>query len=378
VDWWIYHALPVLVAFGYPIAVSGLMVIIERRVCAFIQDRVGPNRVDVPLLRYLVGREGLIKIGGLGQPLADAIKLIAKEDIIPARADRRLFTIAPLFVLVPPLVAIVVIPMSMPVGKFSLQAADPGVGLLFVLAVISLSSYGIAFGGWASNSRYSLLGAIRASAQMISYEVGMGLVLVSMFLLSGTARMSEIVGAQAEGFWEWNIFTVPGVIGCGLFVICAFAENNRLPFDLPECEAELVGGYHTEYSAMKFAMFLQGEYIAMLLMSSLMVTLFFGGWHFPGMESETFASWHPVVITLLSLAVFVVKTMLIMLFYVQVRWTLPRFRYDQLMRLGWKTIIPLALANLLLAAAIVTWKAQQEKGAERPDGRSTIHAADRR
>lgn len=398
----IRFVIPVLVVFHVPFLISIAMIVIERRQCAFIQDRAGPNRVDpgdlvglLPfcrglgaLINRIVGRRGILRIGGLAQPLADAIKLFAKEEIVPARADKPLFHLAPLFVFVPPLIAMGVVPLSMPirmedrgvVDYFSiLQVADPGVGILFVLAVISLAPYGVALGGWASNSRYSLLGAIRASAQMISYEVGMGLVLVSLLLMTGTARMSEIVGTmvdgeftgQAAGFWHWNIFTLPGVIGFGLFIICAFAENNRLPFDLPECEAELVGGYHTEYSSMKFAMFMQGEYLSMILMSSLMVSLFFGGWHFPGIEG--LADW-PVWGTIVSLAVFTAKVMVIMLLYVQVRWTLPRFRYDQLMRIGWKTVIPLALANLLLAAFLVTMKSESDKKVEVPHGRNAIHA----
>lgn len=365
-----WKLLPVLLVFGAVLAVVPLLVYLERKVCAWIQNRVGPNRVGLlgpdGLAQGVLGFSGGGKriLGGLLQPLADAIKLISKEDFIPAQADKFLFSLAPFFALLPPFLTFVVVPVGADLTfggtTVPLIVADLGVGMLWVLSVSSLAAYGVQLGGWASNSKFSLLGGVRATAQMISYEITMGLVLLSVFMHYDSLSLREIVQAQAtyfdpllgrlaaNGLGSWGVWHQP--LAALLFVICAFAENNRLPFDMPECEAELVGGYHTEYSSMKFGMFFQGEYIAMLAMGAVISTLFFGGWHYPGYASVAAAS--PNLAALISLAVLGAKVMIFVLFQMWVRWTLPRFRYDQVMELGWKVLIPLALVNLVVTALV--------------------------
>ena len=277
---------------------------------------------------------------GLLQPLADVIKLLFKEDIIPDRADRTLFSLAPLLAFAPAAIAFVAIP----VGR-DLQVADLNVGVLYVLAITSLGVYGISFGGWASNSKYSLLGGIRSSAQIISYEISMGLAIVSVLMIAGDVHLGSIVEWQAEN--GWIIFYQP--LAFIIFLVAAFAENNRLPFDMAECESELVGGFHTEYTGMKFGMFFLGEYIAMIVMSALLVTLFLGGWDPVFFELPEGAAG-----TAISVLCFTVKLLAVLFLYIWVRWTLPRFRYDQLMKLGWKTFVPLALLNIVLTGIVVS------------------------
>jgi NADH-quinone oxidoreductase subunit H len=344
----------------FVLALVPLMVIIERRLSAWMQGRLGPNRVDLPWL----GRLGGILPSGLGHPLADAIKLLFKEEIIPEGADKFLFCAGPLLVLIPPALGMIVIPFGNQIGDAPLQVADLGVGILFTMSVLSVAVYGLAFGGWASNNKYSLLGGLRASAQLVSYELALGLSIIAAVMLtaatspdgSGTINPRIMVDLQSRGIQYWNVFgggdwrLAPfGILGFILFFVSALAENNRLPFDLPECEAELVGGYHTEYSSMKFSVFMMGEYVGMILMSSLMVTFFLGGWSFPGITDP---KNHGLFAGLLSVAVFVAKIMAILVFYVVIRWTLPRFKYNQLMNLGWKRLVPLALANVLAIAAV--------------------------
>ena len=302
-----------------------MLVMAERRICAAIQNRVGPNRVG-PM--------------GLLQPLADVIKLLFKEEIIPDRADRTLFSLAPLLAFAPAAISFVAIP----VGR-DLQVADLNVGVLYVLAITSLGVYGISFGGWASNSKYSLLGGIRSSAQIISYEIAMGLAIVSVLMISGNVHLGSIVEWQAEN--GWIIFYQP--LAFIIFLVAAFAENNRLPFDMAECESELVGGFHTEYTGMKFGMFFLGEYIAMIVMSALLVTLFLGGWDPVFFELPEGAAG-----TAISVLCFTVKLLAVLFLYIWVRWTLPRFRYDQLMKLGWKAFVPLALLNIVLTGIVVS------------------------
>ena len=318
-------ALRAVLIFGGIMTLVPMLVLAERRIAAVIQNRIGPNRVG-PL--------------GLLQPLADVIKLLFKEDITPNRADRILFSLAPFLAFAPAAIAFVAIP----VGK-DLQVADLSVGVLYVLAVTSLGVYGISFGGWASNSKYSLLGGIRSSAQIISYEIAMGLAIVSVLMVAGNIRLGSIVEWQAEH--GWIIFYQP--VAFMIFLVAAFAENNRLPFDMAECEAELVGGFHTEYTGMKFGMFFLGEYIAMIVMSALLVTLFLGGWDPVFFELPGGAAG-----TALSVLCFALKLLAVLFLYIWVRWTLPRFRYDQLMRLGWKTLVPLALLNIVLTGIIVS------------------------
>jgi NADH-quinone oxidoreductase subunit H len=318
--------------FGALMSLVPLLVLAERRIAAWIQNRVGPNRVGP---------------GGLLQPLADILKLAFKEDLRPAGSDRLLYPLAPVMAMLPPAFAFAAIP----VGR-DLQVARMDIGVLFVVSATSLGVYGISFGGWASNNKYSLLGGLRSSAQIISYEIAMGLSLVSLLMVAGTVDLQDIVLGQ-RGLLHWNVFAQP--LAFLIFFIAAFAENNRLPFDLPECEAELVGGYHTEYSSMRFATFFLGEYIAMVTMSSLLVTLFLGGWD-PGL----FTLPEGVLGTALSVGVFLFKVLAVLFVYMWVRWTLPRFRYDQLMHLGWKGLIPLGLGNIALTAVVLAgldaWK----------------------
>ena len=311
--------------FGGIMTLAPMLVMAERRICAAIQNRIGPNRVG-PM--------------GLLQPLADVIKLLFKEDIIPDRADRTLFSLAPLLAFAPAAIAFVAIP----VGR-DLQVADLNVGVLYVLAITSLGVYGCSFGGWASNSKYSLLGGIRSSAQIISYEIAMGLAIVSVLMIAGDVHLGSIVEWQAEN--GWIIFYQP--LAFIIFLVAAFAENNRLPFDMAECESELVGGFHTEYTGMKFGMFFLGEYIAMIVMSALLVTLFLGGWDPVFFELPEGAAG-----TAISVLCFTVKLLAVLVLYIWVRWTLPRFRYDQLMKLGWKTFVPLALLNIVLTGIVVS------------------------
>ncbi len=365
VAWSLYawKALPVLLVFSGVLGIVPVLVFLERKICAYIQDRIGPNRVGV------LGPDGPLDgmfgikitksrfLGGLVQPLADAVKLISKEDFIPARAEKVIFTLAPFFALLPPFLTMIVVPFGAVIdvgdgslNNFPLMVADLNIGILWALSVASLSAYGLALGGWASNSKFSLLGGIRATAQMISYEVALGIVILSVVMQYETVSLRVMVETQAAGhFLGWGLFHQP--LAFVLFVICAFAENNRLPFDMPECEAELVGGYHTEYNSMKFGMFFQGEYIAMVAMGALTATFFLGGWHFPYYGTVK-ACCGTNIAAALSVIVFSIKVMAYVLFSMWVRWTVPRFTYKQVMGLGWKGLIPLALANLLITAVI--------------------------
>jgi NADH-quinone oxidoreductase subunit H len=319
-----------------------VLVWLERKISAYIQGRYGSNRVAV------FG----VKLGGFFQPLADAVKLIFKEDIMPSTVDRFLFRLAPTLVLIPPMVAFTVIPFGHKWGEEHLVVARVPVGILLIMSVLSIAVYGLAFGGWASNNKWSLLGGLRSSAQMISYELTLGLTIITAIMMSGSIDPVTIVERQAER--GWNIIgggsplLAPfGVVAAILFYVASLAENNRLPFDLPECEAELVGGYHTEYSSMKYAMFMQGEYVAMTTMSALLTTIWLGGWHCPGVPQGNLW-WH----ALLSHGVFAAKVGALLILGIWIRWTLPRFRYDQLMTLGWKVLVPIALVNLAAVGVI--------------------------
>ncbi len=322
-------------------AVLGLLtivaytVLLERRVAAWIQDRVGPNRVG-PM--------------GLMQPIADFIKLVTKEDLLPAYANKIYYILAPALVMIPSLLVIGVIPWGSYLGEVKCVIADIDTGILFVFAITSLAVYGIVLAGWASNSKYPFLGGIRSSAQMISYEIAMGMSVIPLFLIVGQLNLSEVITWQANN--GWLILYSP--ISFVIFLIAAFAETNRLPFDLPESETELVGGYHTEYSSMKFALFFMGEYAAMIAASAMMVTLFFGGWTLPGLSTPA----STIAAGLLHIGIFVAKLLAFMVLFIWVRWMLPRFRYDQLMDLGWRRFIPLALVNILVTAVVLWMKAK--------------------
>jgi NADH-quinone oxidoreductase subunit H len=317
-----------------------IMTWVERRVCGLIQDRWGPNRVG-PF--------------GLFQPFADGVKFVMKEDIMPKEAYKPTYVLAPAMGLVAALCAFAIIPFGPTVELFgrkvALQIVDLDGGILFAFAAASLGVYGIVLAGWSSRSKYSLMGGLRSSAQMISYELAMGLSVIGVLLVSGTLRPSTIVEQQSGWFWHWNAFAGGWqVLGFLVFLIAGFAETNRLPFDLPEAEAELVAGYHTEYSSMKFAMFMMSEYINMITSSSLLVTLFLGGWQlgFP----VPLSGWSLWALQILA---FVAKVAFFQFVFVWVRWTLPRFRYDQLMNVGWKGLLPLSLANVLLSAVLVAF-----------------------
>jgi len=354
-------------------------VMAERRISAAIQDRIGPNRVGVPL-----GGVNILGIftmpkwtwWGLGQPLADALKFMLKEEFTPAHVNKLYFWMAPAMAMVPALLTICVIPFSsthavtLPFIDYTMKSpgviADVGIGVLLVFAISSLSVYGIVLAGWSSNSKYPFLGGIRSSAQMISYEVSMGLSVIPIFLVMGNLRLSDVVDYQSANGWTILPFLVSGwplhnwqsyilwpsmLLSFLIFLVSAFAETNRLPFDLPESETELVGGYHTEYSAMKFALFFLGEYAAMIVASCLMVTLFLGGWSLP---STTYMSWQTEWWSLLIYpVVFLIKMCFFIVFFIWIRWTLPRFRYDQLMGLGWKCILPISLANIVLTCILL-------------------------
>lgn len=306
------------------------LVYAERRVSAFIQNRIGPNRV---------GPWGLL------QAPADVLKLFIKEEIVPAKANRAIHTLAPMISITVALVTFAVIPFGDHISLFGseikLMIADVNIGVLYILALTSLGVYGVTLSGWSSNNKYSLLGGLRSSAQMISYELSMGLSVVGVIMVAGTLQMDRIVELQ-RGL-AWNCFLTP--IGFVTFLVASFAETNRLPFDLPEAEPELVGGYHTEYSGMKFGTFFLAEYANMITSSALIVTLFLGGWQVPFIGLLPLS---PFWVSVVQVLAFCVKVAAVLFFYIWVRWTIPRFRYDQLMNLGWKVMLPLALLNLAI------------------------------
>ena len=326
----IFSLLKIVIAvFAVVLPMVAYSVVAERRISAWIQDRIGPNRV---------GPFGLL------QPAADGLKFILKEDFTPAYARKVYFWLAPAVAMVPALLTLAVIPFGSQLGSQKAVIADLNVGILFTFGIVSLSVYGIVLAGYASNSKYPFLGGIRSSAQMISYEIAMGLSVVPVFMLVGDLNLSAVIDYQKSG--AWLILKQP--IAFVIFLVAAFAETNRLPFDMPEAESELVGGYHTEYSSMKFALFFLGEYAAMIAVSAMMVVLFLGGWTLPfaGLN-ETATS---LGMGLLQVGIFIGKLLLFMGLFIWVRWMLPRFRYDQLMDIGWKRFVPLAIANIVVTA----------------------------
>jgi len=334
----------------------------ERRVSAFIQDRLGPNRVGP---------------AGLFQPIADIFKLLLKEDFTPRHVNTFYYWLAPCLALVPAIITIAVVPFGSTLLGVPMVIADINVGILYVFAVASLGVYGIVLAGWASNSKYPFLGGVRSSSQMISYELSLGLAVIPVFLLVGNLRLTSVVRYQIEHGWmiapfigDWTnlgkwLLTIPMIISFVVFTIAVFAETNRLPFDLPEAEQELAGGYHTEYSSMKFALFFLGEYAAMISGSAIIVTLFLGGWHLPlpswhgafhwVLVDGTAPGWRGLLGGLFNIATFFAKVAALLFVFMWVRWTLPRFRYDQLMRLGWLFFFEIALVNIFLAAIIVAY-----------------------
>jgi NADH-quinone oxidoreductase subunit H len=320
---------------------AAVMVFLERKISAYIQNRIGPNRV---------GPKGWL------QPIVDVVKLVMKEDVVPKAANRFVHDLAPILSISIALSTFAVIPFGNTIDLFGmhikLMVADVNIGMLYILALTSIGVYGITLAGWSSNSKYSLLGGLRSSAQLISYELSMGLAIIGVIMISGTLRLDQVVLKQTEylGGWfpAWNIFLQP--IGFITFVVASFAETNRLPFDLPEAEPELVGGYHTEYSGMKFGLFFLSEYANMITSSALITTLFLGGWSIPYAENLGLSG---MTLSLLQVGAFLVKVFFVLMFYIVVRWTIPRFRYDQLMKLGWKVMLPLAIANILLTGVVM-------------------------
>ena len=314
----------------------------ERKVAAIMQDRRGPNRA---------GPFGIL------QPLADGLKLFFKEEIIPNFSSKFLFILGPCLAMLTAMMTSAIIPWGDKVHFFgrdiSLQIADINIGILYVFGVVSMGVYGIMIGSWASNNKFSLMGGLRAASQIISYELAMGLALIGLLMVTGTLSLKTMVGMQMDGYW--NIVKQP--LGFLIFLICVFAECNRTPFDLPEAENELIGGYHTEYSSMKLGFYLFAEYINMFISSAVMVSLFFGGYDIPFLNDAHFASVHGVnMMAALHAVMFLLKTGFFLFLFMWVRWTIPRFRYDQLMNLGWKILIPMALFNMLVTGALILLK----------------------
>ena len=334
----IYKLILVIAIFSISLLIAMYSTYAERKVAAFLQDRIGPNRA---------GPFGIL------QPLADGVKMFMKEEIIPSHADKALFILGPCIIMMTACLTGVIIPWGSSLiingQEYILQVTDINIGILYIFGVVSIGVYGIMIGGWASNNKYSLMGAIRASSQMISYELAMGLSIIALVMMTGTLSIREIV-VQQHGI-HWNVFYQP--LSCLLFIICAFAECNRTPFDLPECETELVGGYHTEYSSMKLGFYLFSEYINMFISSAVISALFFGGFNFPFVESLGLS--HNIT-ALIGTAVFMGKIFFFIFFFMWIRWTIPRFRYDQLMNLGWKYLIPLALINIFITGVVVLYR----------------------
>lgn len=341
-------ALKTAVILGIVLTMVAYSVWAERKVSAFIQDRVGPNRV---------GWAGLL------QPIVDGVKLVLKENFVPAGVNKLFFSLAPTLALIPAILVLAVLPFGSSLFGVPMVIANLDIGILWVFAVSSLGVYGIVLAGWSSNSKYPFLGGIRSSSQMISYEISLGLSVIPVFLITGTLNLGGIVQYQAEHGWMafpvWTggfdltrlLLWVPMLISFLVFMVAMFAETNRLPFDLPEAEQELVGGYHTEYSSMRFAMFFLGEYAAMIAGAGVIVTLFLGGWSLPFVPDGS-QGW---VWGLVNIAAFFAKVAAIIFFFLWIRWTLPRFRFDQLMKLGWYVFFEVALANIFLTAIILLY-----------------------
>lgn len=322
----------ILVVFAVTMIMAMYSTWAERKVAAFLQDRVGPNRAGW---------------GGLFQPLADGLKLFSKEEFTPNTPNKFLFVVGPAIAMATALMTSAVIPWGDRFHLFGrdilLQATDINVGVLYIFGIVSVGVYGIMIGGWASNNKFSLMGAIRAASQMVSYEVAMGLSIIALTMMTGTLSLKEISAQQAG--MNWNIFYQP--LSFLIFLICAFAETNRTPFDLAECETELIGGYHTEYSSMKMGFYLFAEYANMFISSTILAVLFFGGYNYPGM-SWAVENWGINIANVIGILALFVKLCGFIFFYMWVRWTIPRFRYDQLMHLGWRILIPLSIINIMI------------------------------
>jgi len=356
-EWWVAPVIVplvkiVVVLFALMTA-AAYLVLLERWIAAWVQDRKGPNRVGIPLTK--------VKLFGLGQPLADGLKFIFKEEYTPAHVDKALYLLAPITIMAAALAVFAVIPfgnvvpLEVPGAKGPIQlivAPNVDVGMIYVFALSSIAVYGVILGGWASNNKYSFLGGLRSSAQLIAYEIPLGLGILGVVLTAGSLRLDRIILEQAQS-GVWNAFTQP--LGLVVFMIASFAEAARLPFDLPECEQELIGGYHTEYAGMKLLLFLIAEFLHMIVAAFLIVILFFGGWHLWGMpvSADDLVTWPQAI---LRVIVLVAKVLAVIVFFMLVRWSWPRFRFDQLMNMAWKVMLPLGLVNLLAVAALVEYE----------------------
>jgi NADH-quinone oxidoreductase subunit H len=336
----IFKIVLVVAVFAISLGIAAYSTYAERKIAAFLQDRVGPDRA---------GPFGLL------QPLADGVKMFMKEELIPGGSNKFLFILGPSLAMLTACMTSAAIPwgagLTINGQNFAMQIADINIGVLYVFAVVSFGVYGIMVGGWASNNKYSLLGAIRASSQMISYEVAMGLAIIAVIMMTGSLSLKDIADGQSGG--RWNVFYQP--LGFLIFLICAFAETNRAPFDLPECETELVGGYHTEYSSMKLGFYLFAEYINMFISAAIIATLYFGGFQTPFLGR--FIS-DPNLLAIAGTICFFGKIFFFIFFFMWIRWTLPRFRYDQLMNLGWKVLIPLSIANIFITGLVMYFTGQ--------------------
>ena len=350
----LWSAVKIAVLMGVVLTLVAYSVLAERKISAFIQDRVGPNRTSIPWVAAIPVLGPFLVRLGIFQPLADGVKFLLKEDFTPAHVRKVYFWLAPAIAMVPAMLTFAVIPFGSQIGDQKMVIADLNVGILYTFGIVSLGVYGIVLAGYASNSKYPFLGGIRSSAQMISYEIAMGMSVIPVFLLVGDLNLSSVINYQTGGLQHWLIFKVP--ISFLIFLIAAFAETNRLPFDLPESETELVAGYHTEYSSMKFALFFLGEYANMIAASAMMVTLFLGGWTLPfgGLDQPA----QTLLVGVLHIGIFLAKILVLMVVFIWVRWMWPRFRYDQLMDLGWRRFIPLALVNIFITAVILWLRAK--------------------
>ncbi|MBK9565895.1 MAG: NADH-quinone oxidoreductase subunit NuoH [Saprospiraceae bacterium] len=338
----IFKVCLVIVLFLLSITIAAYSTFSERKVAAFIQDRIGPNRA---------GPFGVL------QPLADGIKMIMKEEIMPANSNKLLFILGPAISMITALMTSAVIPWGPDITiagtKVHLQVADINIGILYIMGVVSIGVYGIMIGGWASNNKFALLGAVRASTQMISYELSMGMSVITIIMTTGSLSLADMV--EGQNGWHgmgWNVVLQP--LGFLIFLICAFAETNRTPFDLPESETELIGGYHTEYSSMKLGFYLFAEYVNMFMSSAVVSCLYFGGYNFPFMDVVQ-SHTGEILFALICFGALFVKILFFIFFFMWIRWTIPRFRFDQLMNLGWKVLLPLAIVNMLLTGAIILY-----------------------
>ena len=344
----IFSIVKIAIVVGVVQGIVAYSVLAERKISAWIQDRVGPNRTAPPFMKYVPVLGPMLTRLGIFQPLADGLKFMFKEDFTPAGVRKIYFFLAPAISVIPAMLTVAVIPFGSMMGDQKMVIADLNIGILYTFGIVSMGVYGIVLAGYASNSKYPFLGGIRSSAQMISYEIAMGLSVIPVLLIVGKLNLGDIINWQVNNGW----LVIYAPLAFIIFMVASFAETNRTPFDLPEAETELVGGYHTEYGSMKFALFFLAEYSNMVASSAMMVTLFFGGWTLPFLGLDHTAT--SLIMGVVQILVFLLKMLVFMVLFIWVRWMFPRFRYDQLMDLGWRTFLPLSLVNILVTA-IILW-----------------------